>query len=463
MNFEELASFTTALSGIDKSSGYITEKNGRFLVVDSKDNKLNTVAIEQKAKQALALLKETHLNCRQATLWYSDMAKGLKAYIHRVYRHKNFLEKICWWFGISSKAERALYRDYTDCVQKAAYFGSVQQQIQHKIQHDTILPLSLSKRDELALAYMSIMDASRLNIPSLSGMKASVAASWMLTHLQNFHNTLAKDHPDREKVQNAIGKMQYAATIAEVEDLVVISPNPELKNWLTQALLSSVVALKPGESFAFNGGYSQTNAASQHVGHSVQYRFVANTDGTVTLTFLNSGEGAEMSALKRQEKLKPKQTFWERLMDIFFEEGDTLKDNLLESRVVDDTWKHIPQHALNTEFIEVLLKYRITKTPTNMTIIRQEVSAFLKRYGVRYETSKSAHKAQRKGNCTVKSLALWMRLELGTSLWHSFKSYYTNREAEKLDSLLASMPVVDRAYFMRDVVKVQKKRSAKTS
>lgn len=463
MDFKELNSFTAALSGIDKCNGYIVQRSGLFFVADSKQDKLNTSAIEKRARQAIALISRTSMNYETKALYYSDMAQGLKDYIGRVYTHKSILEKIGWWFGMCSETEKALYKEYKQCWRNAAKFGGIDRDIKVAYRPEEV---HLARDIRLKLAYMSVMDASRLRIPTLCGIRPHQASSWMLEELKAWRATFVENHPDIKNVDAAIEKMSQAVSVALIEDRALStsqSPllareNERVREWLEQELLWNITMLPAGKSFTFNGGYAQIDRVATYAGHSVQYRFVANSDNTWTLTFLNSGEGAEISAIAKEEK---KGSLWQAITGSFFEDGLKEKNDRGQVRIVDDVWEHIPYDAINREFIQLLLKYRINKDPTSMATIRREVSAYLAKYHVGYSTSKSDHKAQRQGTCTVKSLTLWMRKELGNRLWHDFKYFYTERQVEKLDDLLHSMKPHERAVFEGDVMKAQSKRRTK--
>lgn len=410
MDFITLAVFSIALSDIDKSSLYIHQYGKGFVRLQSKSEKLKSADVCSHAQQAIELLQNTQMREEQAALWYEDLAKGINAYCNRLYKHKNIFQKIAWWFGIVSSEERSLYTKYYTCKRR----------IKAPLGYNLLLNCAAPIDNDVRFAYMSIMDSTKVKIPALDEAGQMNALCWMQERLEHYRESRSINSFNQRKIDRAIAKIKQAKEVAafSVDNIDALS----------HKVSAEIRMLRSHDSFTFNGGYQQWHGIGHECGHSVQYRFVAQNNDSVTLTFLNSGEGAR----KRSD-----------------------------GKVVDDVWENIPSHAITGDFIKLLLFYQMHEVPTNMAEIRKKVSDHLQRYGVRYKTSDTAHKGQRLGNCTIKSLALWMKLELGTSHWHDFKSFYTDYEVEKLERLLSTLPEPEGGWLRREMLRVVLKRRCK--
>jgi hypothetical protein len=301
----------------------------------------------------------------------------------------------------------------------------------------------LPKADPQTMLYMSVLDSSRLEIPDIDGTSASVACNWMHTHLIKYASTYMEGSPEKAKILAIAEKLNKALDLSLVEDALSELDNtpilsfllpPSMQDWLEKELLSNILTLTPGESFSFHGGYK--SSPNKGPGHAVQYSFTAQPDNTFSLTFFNSGAGAH-------QKQHPKQ-----------KSTPLLHDHI---------WVKIPPTALTKEFMRLLLCPVIKNAPMKMKIIHEQVTSYLDDFSAKLKIDKAGHKPQKRGSCTVKSLTLFLRKELGDSLWHDFKLFYTNRELTYLPAITKQLPANKQTILKEDVQKILAKRQQKAT
>lgn len=461
MDVVGLASFTNALKEVQKTKGYINSQEGRFFVVSTKNEKnMNTGTISNKAKEALSCIESAPLSYKEGARSYKELADGLKGYIDRVYAQKTVIQKLAWWLGLSSEEEKSLYRSYQDARSYSKWLGSQDKKMQSQI---VFQREALREADPQAMLYMSVFDSSRLVIPALYGAPASVVTNWMLAYLREYAAKYPEASPEREKLERVCEKMDKMLELSLVEDILrCIHQDPllqyfmpdNIQDWLEKNLVSNIHTLSPGESFSFQGGYSKS-ASGGAGGHAVQYNFVAQPDNTFSLIFFNSGEGSH-GRVHKEAHTPTALGFFEKF---FYSEYVTSEKTKV--LVHDYRWDNIPREAITQDFMQLLLEAKITTVATRMGEIHTRVTSYLKKFNVECKTDPVGHKPQKKGSCTVKSLALLLKNELGESLWHDFKLFYTDSQLSHFDTITKRLSPTDTQILTEDMEQIRKKRYQK--
>ena len=462
MELTEVQSLVQSLKDIDQSNSYVAFSGGRFYRVASKgDKNLDTAKIAEFGKEAFETLKNAPLSYSEKAKLCEDFSVSLKQCVDRVYKHKTVWQKIASWFGFVSQGEKEL-SDVAGQSKKTARELRSQDRFAKEIVKDGCATfqqkLQADQQSQLKLLYMGIFDSSPLKIDSLDGTDALYASLWLLEHLMAYREEIGDTHPHAPIVDEAIlefqrhndllyAEKQSAASLPTALTLFFGSLNME--DWTIHEILGSLHNLKKtGDEVTIGGGYrSYINAVE--VGHSVQYVFKLENEGSYSLTFVNTGEGMVYHP-PIQSQLKE---MWNFMWG---------KENVVRAHVKDDVWSGIPKEALTEELVRLLTKRDIHPIPSRMADIVQDVSNYFSRFPSVQLNKGRDHKLQKKGSCAVKSLTSWLHERLGDQIWRDFKTFFTKREMQKIDRLAEQIPdPAKREIFKKEGYRLMEKREGK--
>lgn len=444
MDLFAVNNFIETFQKIDEGHAYIASANGRVYRVANKESKnLKTADIAALGQDALNTLRDLHTSYSAKAASCEKLGQSLQACVNRVYGHKNFWQKVAWWLGITSIAwmlgmdshgERELRNACNETKNLAENLRTQDSNAKETVQTNTTLFTDKLNRDlkaQLQLLYMGVFDSSPLEIKELDGIDPRYASLWLLKHLQNYQQKIGPEKAYAATVDSAIQEFQVHNDLlfAEFEENDAFTSawtGLKIEDWTIHEILGQFLNLKnPGDEVTIGGGYRRSK--DSNLGHSVQYVFRKENDGFYSLTFVNTGEGIEYSALLQDSLYATWNAIW----------GNSHLDRI---HLKDDVWMGIPREALTAEFVTILVEKRMKQIPTCMAEIKQDVSNYLRRFPSLREGKGREHKIQKKGSCTVKSLASWLHERLGDHIWRDFKAFYTSQEMQKLDYLTEQIP-----------------------
>ena len=469
MNLDRFHSFVTALTNIDNTDEYIAQDStGKFTRVskDQKQNKnLNTEQIAARGQDCLDLIANTTASFSKKAELYAQLSNALSNYSNRVYKHKNILEKIGWWFGFSAASEKKLYAESKQSAAQAGVLTEQNEKVQ-KAASELIKRVEARKHplQQEKLFYASILDSTPISMPELEELRSVDVIQWMRGHLTEYRAHLEKSGSSRERIEKLdkiIGEFEDLGLFQSLEILKVARAKvkqtagqlksflidrvypPYTSDWMLSEIQDRVNALKkPGDEVAIPGGYE-----GSEIGHSAVFtiRREDDKDGkkSYCLTIINTGEGSNQYDQDLIEQVKAKPPHEQEKIRARLTESSklppaqqllTLAELGLRVSLTDREWRNIPEQAVNMPLIKLLVESRSEK---NMEAVHKKVSDYLKQFNVS-EKRGETHKAQYKATCGMKALTSWFHQRMGDTLWRDFKAFYTEREVARVPELKES-------------------------
>jgi hypothetical protein len=418
------------------SSVYVQHRGSDYLnhkTVANEEGMFRAAEIARVGQEALNFLEQWTVGAGQLARNYDELAKELEKCKYRVV-WKDLKEM--------SGAERKLWDQISDQIRSAARLSDVASDLakrsiaeeatkiaapmsdEKKVQLAKILvdrqenskEGAKNARNQLAFVCHAVMDSKRIGERFYDGgIHWTHVNVWMLEHLRAYRDQLTDpakqqqidrlihDYEKQEKYANII---QHANIINSINNLgLPVDEFQELtvKEWLVKEIWVDIQKLQPGERVVVQGGYAQYR--TDEAGHAVEYVIERQTNGKLSFTIINTGEGVVL--------------VWDRIG--------------FKYKVYDCVWKDIEPDQMNEAFLEQLFEPRFfSGSRTDMATIISSVDVALQKKADRGRL----HNIQQQRSCVLKSLVSSIHERLPPATFWEFKAFYTERELAGLDTKL---------------------------
>jgi hypothetical protein len=274
--------------------------------------------------------------------------------------------------------------------------------------------------------YINTFNAYPQFHPHLNGFKLEKQLRYLSTDISDFRDQNNVDEKCKEALLDCSFKLQGAAVISEHDTAYESAWIDEKPTKTSQVMKNQIENLKVGESLVFPGTVEN---------HSILYEVIRESKDCYTFTIINTGA---------DEK-----EWWNR-KSFFSKWSSNSKDYYAHKSY------SVSASALDTKFLEMITPGKTTDKPTSV-LIGELDQALLKRGGK--TQFGRMHKPQKRGNCSAKAPASWLKGELmrklgpekGKALYLKFKLFRAQKNYKNLLQLADEVPqeLVAKAYSNR--------------
>lgn len=449
----QINKFKEFLSGLEciSTSGYLTKNGDHYVITHEKRNKtLNTKQIVEIAEQSLSDLTKDRTSAWVNREQLLILSLRLKVYSKRVVKAKTGVWRALAFLGIRSWSEIKIYflvmKIFIQIWFKQFDWHAIYKSTQKNLQKPEIV---------LKEFYFKILGSSLFQSKTLDleGFSQSNAFFSMIGDVHSFTNQLSSDE-DKNKLAQVINELHFAFQIAR-EDSQAIHRFQKVKE-IRQRLIALPIVDHTHSDHLYThlllpGGYSGSSPLTGQ-GHAVNYQILREANGLFSFRIINSGqdislinEERKLEELACKEKIKILEekvlkTFDTRKQKVLFSEIDALKCTLKTARSSADlVFKNLTLNQLSDAFFTELLEYRFNeKKCFSMTDLIHMIEKHLKGCVGILEGRKHGLQMTGKGNCTTKSITLWLHERWGRKIHQQFKVHIAKQQMEKLDHLIKS-------------------------
>ncbi len=386
--------------------------------------------------------REEKVNC---------LATALKKYSERVACAKPWYARfLTWLIGFKTFFEKEYSKieesinielDFSDIELKMLNVNRnmINNSINQK--EDTIKEYIATYTDLLlSLFYNKVLGASDLKIEKLEGSNHRFMAFSFLEDLEEFINQ-PLDPKEKEKVNQALEELFFAlkvelATAAAFSafEIYKYPPHEPLRR-VANKIIDKLTTLSPAEeesgpSMVLLGGYGGNNSKE---GHGTTYQIQKDKQGKFSFKVINTGDAANkfyVMHMITQKKVKESEVH--ELVELINNNKRNIYDWVLSDVNLNSPWffidlahqKYAASCINSMSRLLVLINHNAKKSFKDLAKV----------------FSGRGHKLQRKGNCSAKSISVWLHDRLGESLYRRFKVFMTEKELKLLAQLKEDFP-----------------------
>ena len=378
-------------------SGYLNPK-----AAAEEKRRLRATQIAQLGQEALKLLEQEAGSAEEREKNYGQLAKAL-------------MESIRAWDSLwedtkeeMPATERGLRSEICEQMFTASTLSNTARVLAWN--QESAKAFAKSPHYQLAFVCDAVLDSKMIGSKFYDGgMQPTAVNVLMLEHLSAYRNQLT-DPAKQQQIDRLIHDLEKQQKYANITT-AGLSVHEARKKWLAREVWADIQKLQPGERVVVQGGYVRHRTIE--VGHAAEYVIERQTNGKLSFTIINTGEGVDLVGDRMRNFC--------RILAGF---------NL---KVYDCVWKDIEPDQMSQAFLEQLLEPRLPSGPrTDMATIISGVEAALQKKAGRGRL----HNIQKHGSCVVKSLVSSIHERLPPATFWEFKAFYTERELVGLDAKL---------------------------